>query len=189
MEKVFFHISGPSLNWLSMKTLPNSLALSNVNYFLIRLKAWSFYWAVRHRFSICFLKFKAVSIVILSNSTLSGSLTVIDRIFRLYSKQFFFPSILNWNFPGFALSELIMKKILISCSNLLRIKARLLPWVYKVLPSGILQMFDFSTTRKMSLIKILKFREWHWPNHYMQNQFSSSVYGNLDNHLLTVNFL
>ena len=110
MEKVFFHISGPSLNWLSMKTLPNSLALSNVNYFLIRLKAWSFYWAVRHRFSICFLKFKAVSIVILSNSTLSGSLTVIDRMFRLNSKQFFFPSILTWNFPGFALSELILNQ-------------------------------------------------------------------------------
>ena len=33
------HVSGAQLNWLSMKALPNSLALSNVKYFLIRLKA------------------------------------------------------------------------------------------------------------------------------------------------------
>ena len=83
------------------------MALSNVKYFLIHLKAWSLYWAMRRSFSISFFKFKALSIVILSNSTSSDSLIVIDPIFRLYLKRFFFPSIINWTFPGFAFGELI----------------------------------------------------------------------------------
>ena len=108
---------------------------------------------------MCFLKFKTFSIVIPSNSTSSDSLTVIDLFFRLYFKRFFYPSIKNWNFPALALIELILnqwRRFLTSCSRLLRIKERLLPWEYKVLSSAKLQMSDFSATRKMSLRKILK---------------------------------
>ena len=61
-------------------------------------------------------------------------------------------------------------------------------------------MSDFSTAIKMSLMKILKsggpnienleeLHESHWLNHYMQKKFLFSVYGNVDNHLLTANFL
>ena len=64
----------------------------------------------KHKFSICSLKFKALSIVIPSNSTSSDAFVVIDPIFRLYFKQFFFPSIINWNFPGFVFSELILNQ-------------------------------------------------------------------------------
>ena len=45
------------------------LAGKGFKYCLISLKVWSLYWALRHKFSICFLKFKALSIVIPSNST------------------------------------------------------------------------------------------------------------------------
>ena len=142
-----------------MKALPNGLTLSNGKYFLICQKAWSLYWAVRHKSSICFLKFKALWIVIPSNSTSSDSLTVIVQTFRLYFKQFFFPSIINWSFPGFAFDELILnqwRRFFTSCSRLFRIKWRLLPWENKVLSSTKLQMSDFSTTGKVSLIKVLK---------------------------------
>ena len=43
-----------------------------------------------------------------------------------------------------------------SCSRLFRIKGRALSLENKVLSSARLQMSDFSTTRKMSLIEILK---------------------------------
>ena len=55
-------------------------------------------------FLYVFLKFKALSIVIPSKSTSSDSLIVIDPIFRPYFKRFFFPNIINWNFPGFSFS-------------------------------------------------------------------------------------
>ena len=32
---------------------------------------------------------------------------------------------------------------------------------------------------KGTIYSLDEFREWHWPNQYMQNQFLSSVYGNL----------
>ena len=94
-----------------------------------------------------------------SNSTSSDSLIVIDPIFWLYFKRCFFPNVIKWNFPGFVFTELILNKcirFLISCSKLLIIKGRLLPWEYKALSSAKLQMSDTSTARKMSLIKILK---------------------------------
>ena len=127
--------------------------------FPICYKAWNLYSTVQHKFSRWFLKFKALSILISSNSTSSYSLIVTDPIFRLYFKQFFFPSIINWNFPGFALSDLILnqyRRFHISCSRLLRIKGKLLPWEHKVLSSTKLQRSGFSTTRKMSVIKILQ---------------------------------
>ena len=58
-------------------------------------------------------------------------------------------------------------------------------------------MSDFSTTRKMSLMKILKSKgpniePWGIPRMTLAQPLYaepilSSVYGNLDNHLLTVN--
>ena len=107
---------------------------------------------------IYLLKFKALSIVTPYNFV--RLLIVIDPIFQtIFFKRFFFPSIINWNFLEFALKELILneyRSLFISCSRLFRITGRLLPWETKVLSSAKLQMPDFSTTRKMSLIKILK---------------------------------
>lgn len=95
-----------------IKALPNNLASPNVKYLLTRLKIWSLCWALLH--TICFqydilyvyLKLKAISIVILSNSALSDTSVVIDPAFRLYLKGFLFPRIVNGNFLGFAWSRL-----------------------------------------------------------------------------------
>ena len=157
------HIIGAWLNWLSIKALPNSLALSSFKYFLIALQAWCLTGQCGINFWYVFDNLR-LSIVIPSNWISTDTLTIIDPIFRLYFKRFFFPSTIHWTFPGFALMssfKLIwvnfepIKKIFIS-SRLLRNQERLLPWENKMLSSAKLQMSDFSTTRKMSLIKILE---------------------------------
>ena len=60
-------------------------------------------------------------------------------------------------------------------------------------------MSHFSTSRKMSSVKILKSKgpnvnPWGIPRMALAQSlyaslYASSIYGNLDNHLLTVNFL
>ena len=63
-----------------------------------------------------------------------------------------------------------------------------------MLSSAKLQMSDFKYKKnainkkvKVPIQSLKEFRKW--PNHYIQNQLSSSVNFNLDTHLLTVNFL
>ena len=74
------HISGAEL-----KALPNGLALSNAKYLLIYLKVCeACILGSATNFQYVFLKFKAFSIVIYSNSTSLDSLIVVDRIFRLF---------------------------------------------------------------------------------------------------------
>ena len=99
------------MSWLFIaEALPNNLALSNAKYFLICFKVWSLHSAVRHEFSICFIKFRNLSIVILSKCTPSDSLISINPVFRLYLNWSFSRKIINWNVPGFVLSDLILNQ-------------------------------------------------------------------------------
>ena len=112
-----------------------SLALLYFKYFLIRIKAWRMYSAVRHIFPIFCLKFRVLSIVILANSASSDSLMLIDPTFRLNLKYFFHPKIINQNFLGLRqLIELILnqqRRFFILCSFLHKTKSSLVSKVLK----------------------------------------------------------
>ena len=71
----------------------------------MRVKAWSLYWAVLHKFSICFLKTSLLSIVIPKSITSLLSLTVIEFITIPFLLWFFRFSIINWDFPALAFNE------------------------------------------------------------------------------------
>ena len=63
-------------------------------------------------------------------------------------------------------------------------------WIQSVIICEITNIWLFNEKKNVINKNIEKKRsEWHWPSYYMENQFLSSAYGNLDNHLLTVSFL
>ena len=81
-------------------------------------------------------------------------LTIIDPILREYCicSDFYL------KFPWVCCKwiNLEPRRFSISCSRLFRIKGSLLPQKYIVISSAKLQMFDFPTIRKMSLMKMLE---------------------------------
>ena len=203
------HIIGAWLNWLSIKALPNSLALSSFKYFLIALQAWCLTGQCGINFWYVFDNLR-LSIVIPSNWISTDTLTIIDPIFRLCFKRFFFPSTINWTFPGFAL----MSSFKLIWVNFEPIKKIFISFVLKITqksgkaaPMGKQNVIICKTTNvwlfnnKKNVINknIEKQRSQYGvlrnstndigPITIMQNQFLPSVYGNFDNYLLTVNSL
>ena len=138
--------------------LPRRTALSGVRYFLMRVKAWSLYWAVLHRFSICFLKTSLLSIVLPKSITSLLSLTVIDFITIRCLLWFFQFSIMNWNFPALAFHEFVLnqsKIFFISNVRFSLMRNKFLSHEYRVLPSAKLHISDFSIKTNISFMNIL----------------------------------
>ena len=124
----------------------------------MRVKAWSLYWTVLHRFSICFLKTSLLSIVIPKSITSLLSLTVIEFITICCLLWFSRFSIINWNFPALALNEFVLNKykiFFISNVRFYLMRNKFLSHEYRVLSSVKLHISDFSIKKNISFMNIL----------------------------------
>ena len=136
---------------LLINVLPRRIILYRVRYFLMRLKASSLYWAVLHKFSICFLKISLLQIVIPKSITSLIFLTVIEfvTIFRF--------SVINCNFHALAFNEFVLNqnkiffiwnmRFLLMCNNFLSHE-------YKVLSSAKLHISGFSIKKNISIMNV-----------------------------------
>ena len=137
------------------------ITLSRVRYFLMCVKAWSLYWAVLHKFSICFLKTSLLSIVIPKSITSLLSLTVIEFITIRCLLWFFRFSIINRNFPTLAFNEFILNQSKIFFMSTVRfsfMRNKFLSHEYRVLSSAKFHISDFSIKKNISFMNILNTR-------------------------------
>ena len=140
------------------KRVTKKIALLRVRYFLMRVKAWSLYWAVLHKFSLCFLKTNLLSIVIPKSITSLISLTVIEFITICCLLWFFRFSIINWNFPALAFNELVLNQSKIFFVPNVRFSSmrnKFLSHEYRIMLSAKLHISDFSIKKNISFINIL----------------------------------
>ena len=142
-----------------MKALARILAFSTVKNLRILRRAWSLNEAFLHRFSMCFLNFSWLSMTI-QRSSISLELLIFFPL-KFKTKRLFClsPRIINSNLLGFASRELAWNQLSTFARLYLRfekIVSNFLPKLYNVLSSAKLQISDFITLRKRSLINILK---------------------------------
>ena len=131
---------------------------SIVRYFLMRIKAWSLYWAVLHKFSIFFLKTTLFLIVIPKSNTSLLSLTVIKFINIRYLLWLGWFSIINWNFPALVFNEFVLNQnriFFISHVRFSLMRNKFLSHEYRVLSLAKLHIPDFSVKKNILFMNIL----------------------------------
>ena len=126
----------------------------------MRVKAWSLYWAVLTKFSICFSKTSLLSVVI-PNCYITSllSLTVMSLLpLAVFFQRFFRFSVINWNFPALAFNDFVLNQNKIFFKSNIRfslMRNKFLSHEYRVLPSAKLYISDFSINKNISFINIL----------------------------------
>ena len=125
-------------------SLSSILVFPTVRNFLMRRRAWSLYWALGPKLSMCFLKVKLFSIVTPKRVTSSLDWPQVELIFNICLKQVLLPRIINWNFPGLAFKYFNLNHFNVFFHRHIKsslILGRSFPDKYTILPSAKLQNF------------------------------------------------